>query len=149
MTLQLLEYIYSLNHSFSLIATLGVLVIACLPLEPRFAASYPAKDSGFLRAIKIHSMTPFGGEVKLLSHVAHLWHVKEPYEYEETILRQNSAAIYSPFFSCFTTRWPLLKDFQRALVDKSGMIINCTRKQASHSLFRESVIIPADLWASC
>jgi hypothetical protein len=39
-------------------------VVACLPLDPRFAGSNPAEDDGFLRVIKIRSMTSFGGEVK-------------------------------------------------------------------------------------
>jgi hypothetical protein len=61
---------------------LGDLVVACLPLDPRFVGINPAEDDGFLRAdpkfaglnpaeddgllraIKILSTTPFGGEVK-------------------------------------------------------------------------------------
>jgi hypothetical protein len=35
-----------------------------LPLNPRFAGSNPAENDGFLRAIKVRSMTSFGGEVK-------------------------------------------------------------------------------------
>jgi hypothetical protein len=47
----------------------------------------PDEDDGFLRAIKFHSTTSFGGEVK--SSVPHrkiLWHVKELYEYERDTL---------------------------------------------------------------
>jgi hypothetical protein len=33
-------------------------MIACLPLDPRFAGSNPAKDDGFLSAIKIRSILP-------------------------------------------------------------------------------------------
>jgi hypothetical protein len=40
---------------------LGGLVVACLPLDPRFAGSNPAEDDAFLRAIKIRSTTSFGG----------------------------------------------------------------------------------------
>jgi hypothetical protein len=40
-------------------------VVACLPLDPRFAGSNPADDGGFLRVIKIRRTTSFGGEVKL------------------------------------------------------------------------------------
>jgi hypothetical protein len=54
---------------------LRCLVVACLPLDPRFAGSKPAEDDGFLRVIKIRSTTSFGGEVDLR-------HVKEPYEHE-------------------------------------------------------------------
>jgi hypothetical protein len=37
-------------------------VVACLPLDPRFAGSNLAEDDGYLRVIKV---TFFGGEVKL------------------------------------------------------------------------------------
>jgi hypothetical protein len=33
-------------------------------LDPRFLASNPAEDDGFLRAIKIRSRTSFGVEIK-------------------------------------------------------------------------------------
>jgi hypothetical protein len=39
-------------------------VVACLPLDPRFAGSNPAEDDGFLRVIKIRSTPSFGGEGK-------------------------------------------------------------------------------------
>jgi hypothetical protein len=45
--------------------TLSGLVVACLPLDPRFMGSNPAKDDGFLWVIKICSTTSFGEEVKL------------------------------------------------------------------------------------
>jgi hypothetical protein len=34
---------------------LGGLVVACLPLDSRFAGSSPAEDYGFLRVVKIRS----------------------------------------------------------------------------------------------
>jgi hypothetical protein len=41
--------------------------------------SNPAKDNGFLRAIKIHSTASFRGEVKLLAPCCKiLQHVKNP-----------------------------------------------------------------------
>jgi hypothetical protein len=43
---------------------LGVLMVARLPLDPRFAVSNPADDDGYLRVIEIRSTTSFGGEVK-------------------------------------------------------------------------------------
>jgi hypothetical protein len=43
---------------------LGGLVVACLPVDLRFAGSNPAEDDGFLRVIKIRSATSFGGEIK-------------------------------------------------------------------------------------
>jgi hypothetical protein len=55
--------------------------LSCLPLDPRFMVSNPAKDDGFLRVIKIHSPTSYRGEVKLLAPCRKfLWHVKEPCE---------------------------------------------------------------------
>jgi hypothetical protein len=59
-------------------------VVACLPLDPRFAGSNPAEDDDlFLREIKIRSTTSFGGEVKpSVSCRKILQHVKDPYEYE-------------------------------------------------------------------
>jgi hypothetical protein len=39
-------------------------VVACVPLDPRFAGSNKAEDDGLLRVIKIRSTTSFGGEVK-------------------------------------------------------------------------------------
>jgi hypothetical protein len=42
----------------------GGSVLACEPLDPRFAGSNPTGDDGFLRVIKIRSTTSFGGEVK-------------------------------------------------------------------------------------
>jgi hypothetical protein len=39
-------------------------VVACLPLDPRFAGSNPAEDDGFSRVMKIRGTTSFGGEVK-------------------------------------------------------------------------------------
>ena len=42
----------------------GGLGVACWPLVPKFAGSYPAEAAGFLRAKKILSTPSFGGEVK-------------------------------------------------------------------------------------
>jgi hypothetical protein len=36
----------------------------CLPVDPTFAGSSPAKDDGFLMAIQVRSTTSFGGEIK-------------------------------------------------------------------------------------
>jgi hypothetical protein len=53
----------------------------------RFAGSNAAKDDGFLRAIKIHSTTSFGGEVKQSVPCRKiLRHVKERYKYEKRYL---------------------------------------------------------------
>jgi hypothetical protein len=81
-----------------------------------------AKDEGFLRAVKIHSMTSFEGEVKASVQCCKLLrHVKEPYENEKC--RQNSPAIscqVSPVV--FATRGVSAHNCQRAPVDESGMI---------------------------
>jgi hypothetical protein len=42
----------------------GIRGLSRLPLDPRFAGSNPAEDNGLFRAIKIHSTTSFGGEIK-------------------------------------------------------------------------------------
>jgi hypothetical protein len=47
------------NYWDPLPVCLGDLVVACLPLNPRFTGSILAKDDGFLRAMS------FGREVKL------------------------------------------------------------------------------------
>jgi hypothetical protein len=52
-----------INHSK---VTFSGLVVACLPLDPRFTGSNPGEEMGFLRVIKISSMTSFEGEVRPL-----------------------------------------------------------------------------------
>jgi hypothetical protein len=77
-----------------LLVALGGLVIACLPLDTRFAGSNPAEDDGFLRVIKIRSTTSFGGEVSRRSHVADLRHIKKNLtSMKEMSCKQNSAAM--------------------------------------------------------
>jgi hypothetical protein len=61
-------------------------VVACLPLDPRFAGSNPAEDDGFSRVTKIRSTPSFGGEVKPSVPCRRLRHVKEPYEHERDAL---------------------------------------------------------------
>jgi hypothetical protein len=57
-------------------------VVACLPLDPRFTGSNLAEDDGFLRVIKIHSTTSFGGEVKLSVPCCRFMACKRTYEHE-------------------------------------------------------------------
>jgi hypothetical protein len=55
------------SHTRSGIAIAGVIIrylIACLPLDPKFAGSNLAEDDGILRVMHIHSTTSFVGEVK-------------------------------------------------------------------------------------
>jgi hypothetical protein len=55
----------------------------CLPLDPRLVGSNLAMSNGFLRMIKIHSMTCFRGEVKP-SAICYkvLQHIKDPLRYD-------------------------------------------------------------------
>jgi hypothetical protein len=50
-------------------------------LDPRFAGSHPAEDSGFLRAMKILSTPSYGEEVKPLAQCLRIFLllVKEPF----------------------------------------------------------------------
>jgi hypothetical protein len=98
-------------------------VVACLPLDPRFARSIQAEDHGFLRAIKIHRTTSFVGEVKLSVPCRKiLRHAKYSYSMKEI------------GYTCWKNLRPFLAKFillhyhmsagycQRALVDGSGII---------------------------
>jgi hypothetical protein len=73
-----------------------VIVIA---FDTRFAGSNPAEDDRYLMAIKIRSMTSFGGEVKPMTQCRKiLRHVKDPLKYDRGTDRQNSTAISHPAF---------------------------------------------------
>jgi hypothetical protein len=87
-------------------------------LDTRFAGSYLAEDNGFLKVIKICSITSFGGKVKpSIPCYKILWHVKEPYRYEKIYFIGKIQGHFLPSLSYFPTRC------QRGLVDESGMII--------------------------
>jgi hypothetical protein len=49
---------------WALLAAHGGLAVSVLAIEPKFLRSNLAEEKRFLRAIKIRSVTPFGGEVK-------------------------------------------------------------------------------------
>jgi hypothetical protein len=53
----LFEYI-----SVAVLVALGGVVVACLPLDPRFTDSNPSKDDGFLRVIKSVARLPSEGK---------------------------------------------------------------------------------------
>jgi hypothetical protein len=55
---------YKLVKVVNILAALGGLIIACLPLYPRFAGSNVADNNRFLRTIKIRNTASFGGEAK-------------------------------------------------------------------------------------
>jgi len=61
-------------------------VVACLPLDLRFAGSHSTEDDEFLRELKVRSTTSFGGEVKPSVPSRKILHVKEIYEYERDTL---------------------------------------------------------------
>jgi hypothetical protein len=95
---------------------LGGLVVACLPLDPRFADSNLAEDDGFLRAIKIHSTTSFRKEWKPSVPCPMLQGWKRYFvgKIQWPLLGQLSAAsLFVSSGSC-----------QRPLVDESRMIRN-------------------------
>jgi hypothetical protein len=93
-------------------------------LNPRFAGSNLTEDIGFLRVIKIHSITSFTGEIKLLvSRHTICGMLKNAMGMKEMLCRQNSAAIsdqVSPALQLDVSAG----NCWRALVDESGMIIN-------------------------
>jgi hypothetical protein len=71
----------SIIQEQTLIVVLGGLVVIMLSTGPKVHRFKPdlAEDNGFLRAIKISSMTSFQGEVKLSAPCCKiLWHVKDP-----------------------------------------------------------------------
>jgi hypothetical protein len=78
------KFYNNFNTALILLHALGGLVVACLPLDPRFAGSNPAEDDGFLRVIKIRST--ISTKFSRRSHVVDLRHVKGPYKHERDVL---------------------------------------------------------------
>jgi hypothetical protein len=65
-----------------------------LPLDPRFVVSNSVEIDRFLRAIKIHSMHSFGGEVKPSSPCQQIFqHVKNPFQVRTKILSKAKLII--------------------------------------------------------
>jgi hypothetical protein len=88
-------------------------------LNSWFAGSNLAKDNGFLRLIKIQSMTSFGVKAKpLVPCCKILWHVKEPHKYERDTSKAKFSSHFSPSFSCFATKCLYWK-----LPERSGGLI--------------------------
>jgi hypothetical protein len=88
-----------------------------LSLEQRFAASNPAEDDGFLRAIQIRSEPSFGGEVMPSAHVVRFYGVlKIPAEYTSDISLTKLTDISRQVPPCFAVG-VLAGICQRALVD--------------------------------
>jgi hypothetical protein len=90
---------YELNFQFYVYelraVALGGLVVACLPLGPRFAGSNPAEDDGFLRVIKFRSTTSFGGEVKPSVPCRRFTACKKNLtSMKEMLCKQNSTAMF-------------------------------------------------------
>jgi hypothetical protein len=118
------------------IATLCSLVVACLPVDPRFVGSNLAKVNGFLRAIKIHSVTSFRGEVKPLVLCRRFITCKRALQVWK---RCFLGKIQLPCFCAHVSLALLLddsagKNSQKALADESGVIRNCARQWACHPL---------------
>jgi hypothetical protein len=103
------------------LVAVGGLVVARLPLDPRFVGSDPAEDDGSLRTTKILSTTSFGGEVK--AAVRFYGMLKNPLCMIWTLGRRISVVIFSPSFSCFATEY-LAGKCRRALMDELGLIRN-------------------------
>jgi hypothetical protein len=74
-------------------------------LDPRFTGTNPAESNGFLRAIKIHTMTSFEGEVKPSASCKILRDVDECYRYERDTCRQKSVAICHQVTPRFTASY--------------------------------------------
>jgi hypothetical protein len=62
--------------------------------------SHPANSDGFLKAIKVHTATSFGGEVKLSVPCRKiLRNVKDPLRYDRDTDRQNSRTFLAKFLT--------------------------------------------------
>jgi hypothetical protein len=105
------------NLSYNWVA-LGGLMVACLPLDPRFADSNPAEDDGFLRVIKIRSTTSFGGEVKPSAPCRRLTACKRTLQAWK---RYFVSKIQRPCFSPMS----LLLRYEMATAEESGLSRNC------------------------
>jgi hypothetical protein len=109
-------------------------VVACLPLDSRFAGSNTAEADEFLRAIKIRSTTFFAGEVE--PSVAMLFYgtLNKPTSTKEILRRKNSVSFHHQVFPASLPHASAC-NFQRAMVDESGII----RNQMGTSLLRARV----------
>jgi hypothetical protein len=77
--------------------------LSCLPMDTRLMGSNLAKSDRFLRAIKIHSKTSFGGEVKLLAPCCEiLQHVKDPWCMTKILIRKiHGQFLWSAYPLCY------------------------------------------------
>jgi hypothetical protein len=73
-------------------------VVACLPLDPRFAGSNPAEGDVFLRAIKSVAPLTSEGVKPSLPCRKILRHVKELCNYEKEILRMQNSRTFLEVF---------------------------------------------------
>jgi hypothetical protein len=82
------------TSSYMPLVVFSGLVVECLPLDPRFVGSNLDEDDGFLRVIKIRSMTSFRAKVKVdPPRRKTLWHVKMPTSMKKILRRENLSAI--------------------------------------------------------
>jgi hypothetical protein len=103
------------------ISHLGGVMVSMLAIGPKVCMFRLDQGSGFLRAIKIHTMPSFGGEVKpeVPCHKI-LWYVKITCKYEQKCLARPNSSFPSsvpPAFYQITGR------IARGLVDESGIFL--------------------------
>jgi hypothetical protein len=109
---------------FSVLVAGGGLVVACLPLDPRFAGSNLAEDDGFSRVIKICNTIFFEVEVKLSVPCRKIYDMlKDTMSMKMILHRQNSVAISCQVFPAFLLDVST-GNLQTDLVDESEMIRN-------------------------
>jgi hypothetical protein len=96
-------------------------VVVFLPLDPRFAGSNLAEDDGFLRVIKIHSTTSFGGEVKLSVPCRRFMACKR------TLWAWKRCFVSKSQWPCFSPMSLLLRYLMALMIlaDESGLSRNC------------------------
>jgi hypothetical protein len=90
-------------------------------LDTGLAGSDPAEDDGILTAIKIHSTTSFGGELKpSVPCRKNLRHVKDSYSMKEILVGKINGHFRHVFPALLLG--VSAGNWQRILVDESGMI---------------------------
>jgi hypothetical protein len=73
-------------------------VVSVLATGPKVRRFKPGRGRWIFRVIKSVARLPSEGKKSRRPHVVDLWHVKETYEHEKMLRRQNSAAISHPCF---------------------------------------------------
>jgi hypothetical protein len=100
-------------------------MVSVLAIRPKVRGFKPGRGHGFLRAIKIRSMSSFGGEVNPSAPCRkNLRHVKEPYEYERQNYADKTHHLLSPHRLILISYYMALQVGlpESALVDESGIL---------------------------